>query len=189
MTRPRAKIHRMARILQLVAAAVVAAALAACGSADAPEPGATRAASQSPETISKAEFAARVDAACRTAQERWSDPRAVERELPPSVIQTSARGDALRLAKELRGYRALLQDVLVQLKRKPRPPGADGGVLEQYEIALSHAVTDLEGDEMVIRQQWNRVLHAQQIRKLLRRGRRLAARYGFEDCARLKTPL
>lgn len=189
MTRPRAKIHRVARIVQLAFAAIVAAAIAGCGSDDTTEPGATRAASQRPETISKAEFVERVDTACRKANERASDLRAVERELPPSVIQTSARGDALRVAKELRGYRALLQQVLDELKRKPRPPGADRGVLGQYEIALSHAITDLEGDEMVIRQQWDRVLHAQQIRTLLRRGRRLAGRYGFEDCARLRMPL
>jgi hypothetical protein len=189
VTRPRAKMRGVSRAVQLVTAALAAAALAGCGSGDASEPGATRPEARPPQTISKAEFVERVDAACRRTNERSSDLRAVERELPPSVIRTTARGDALRLAKELRGYRALVQGVLDELKREPRPPGADRGVLRQFEIALSHALIDLEGDETVLRQQFDRVLHVQQVRNLLRRGRRLAGRYGFEDCARLKTPL
>ena len=164
-----------------VAAVTVLVLLAGCGSA-AEEgasgertPTATR-----PATVTKAEFVERVDAACREGRERWPDPRAVA-ELPPSAIQTSAPAKQRRLADTLRGYRAIVQEVIDAVRRRPLPQDV-GAPVEKYAVALSRAATELEGDELKIRQQWDRELQAPAVRRYLRQARRLAGPIGLEDC-------
>jgi hypothetical protein len=136
-----------------------------------------------PTTIDKAAFVRRVEAACRQGRKRWSDPRAVARELPPSPIQTSAPAKQRRLAETLRGYRAIIQDVIDEVRRRRLREHGGGASAEKYAVALSRAATELEGDELKIRQQWNRELQAPTVRRHLRQARRLAKPVGLEDCA------
>ena len=146
------------------------------GSISESEPTATR-----PTTIDKAAFDRRVEAACRQGRKLWSDPRAVARRLPASPIQTTAPAKQRRLAETLRGYRAIIQNVIDEVRRLRQHGG--GASAEKYAVALSRAATELEGDELKIRQQWNRELQAPAVRRYLRQARRLAKPVGFEACA------
>ncbi len=132
--------------------------------------------------IDRAAFVRRVEAACREGRKRWSDPRTVARKLSPSPIQTTAPAGQRRLAETLRGYRAIIQDVIDEVRRRPRPhDGSDSA--RRYAVSLSRAATELEGDELKIRQQWDRALQAPSVRRYLRQARRLAKPAGFGDCA------
>jgi hypothetical protein len=170
----------LASYVVVVGAAVL---LAGCGSAaDDRSLGERRPTATGPTTIDEATFERRVEAACREGRERWSDPRAIARKLPPSPIQTTAPANQRRLAETLRGYRALIQAVIDEVRRRPQPRSG-GASAENYAVSLSRAATELEGDELKIRQQWARELKAPAVRRYLRQARRLAKRAGYEDCA------
>ena len=159
----------------------LAALLAGCGSAAEEASTSERRPRATPEKPDKAAFVERVETVCREGLEQWSTPRAVARKLPPSPIQTSAPPKARRLAERLRGYRAIVQVVIDEVQRGPRPK-ADSAT-EKYVVALSRAATELEGDELKIRQQWNRILQAPAVLRYLRQARRLAKPAGFAGCA------
>ena len=176
------------RTTRRAASALAVVLLVGCGGGEGGEP------ERQPQTeraraaekVDKREFVKRVDGACRQAARRWSDPLAVARELPPSPIQTTAPRRDQRAADTLRGYRALLQEVIDAVRGKPRP-SEDEPLRKQFEIALSHAVTEMEGDELKLRQGWDRAPQTAEIRRLLRRARKLARRYGLDDCASMRT--
>jgi hypothetical protein len=161
----------------------VAVLLAGCGSAaDDGSLGEREPTATGPTRIDEAAFVRRVEAVCREGRKRWSDPRAIARKLPPSPIQTAAPANQRRLAETLRGYRAIIQDVIDEVRRRPQPRSG-GASAENYAVSLSRAATELEGDELKIRQQWDRELQAPAVRRYLRQARRLAKPAGFEDCA------
>ena len=171
------RIYRWASVLG------AAALLAACGGDDDPDRGERGKAPQPAATVTKAEYVDRVDEACRRAMKRWDDPLAVERELPESPIYTTVKGRAKTLAREIRGHRALVRDIVAAVEAKPRPEGG-GALLERYARQLNFAETEMENEELIVRQDWNRQSNAPVIRRHFRNARRLAKRYGFEDCAR-----
>jgi hypothetical protein len=167
-------------LLRTIIALAALAAVAGCGDDD---EGSGKQRAPAPASITKVEYVARVDKACRNAMNRWKDPLDVERDLPESPIQTSATGRDKTAARELRGYRAIVQDVIDAVRGKPQPEGGRGAA-EEYALELSKAATEMENDELILRQGWDRASYAPVIRRHLRNARRLAKQHGFEDCAR-----